>query len=109
MPLAFTKEALHPNKKRLLELMQRINFGCIEGLVIREGNPVFRPSPQVIKEVKFGAENGPRPEVAKTDFELKKETLDLFIWLDSLRNGTIHTLEVKHGLPFKMILKEVAV
>jgi len=103
-----TKSDLSPPKQQLIGLMQRINFGCIEGLVVHDGDPVFAPSPRVIREVKFCAENGPRPEAAKQDFALKKEVRDLLARIEDLRNGTILTLEVKHGLPFKMTLEEDA-
>lgn len=102
------KTDLTPAWRRLVELMQRINFGCIEGLIVRDGEPVFRPSPRVIREVKFCAENGPRPEATKQDFALKKEVCDLMVRIESLDNGIILALEVKHGLPFKMSLEEDA-
>lgn len=103
-----TKSDLSLSKQQLVGLMQRINFGRIEGLVVRDGHPVFAPSPRVIKEVKFCAENGPRTEAVKQDFALKKEVRDLFTRMEALCNGTILELEIKHGLPFKMSLQEDA-
>ena len=37
--------------------MQRINFGRIDGLVIRDREPVLDPSPRKQVEIKFGGEN----------------------------------------------------
>src|SRR5262245_59935470 len=54
--------ALSRPRRRLVELMQNLNFGRIEVLVIRNGNPILDPLPRVVREVKFGGDNGPRPE-----------------------------------------------
>jgi hypothetical protein len=42
-----TKAALTPARKRLIELMQEINYGRIESLMVRNGEPVFDPPPMV--------------------------------------------------------------
>jgi len=108
MKHASTKASLSRPRRRLLELMQQVNFGRIEGLTVRDGEPVLDPPPRVIREIKFGAENGPRPELGSDDFLLKAQVVELFAELDRLRNGTIDTIEVKHGLPFRMIVTEDA-
>lgn len=104
----FTKSSLSQPKARLVELMQRINFGSIEKLVIKKGDLLFDPPPRVVREVKFGGENGPRPEAAKQDFALKAQVRDLFAQIEAMGDGVIHCLEVKHGLPFKMVIEENA-
>ena len=98
------KSSLSPERKHLLELMQRINFGRIEGLLLLDGEPVFddpKP-PRTVLELKFGAENGPRPEGASGDFALKRQVTELFEQFDQLKNAHIQVLTVKHGLPFGM-------
>ncbi len=102
------KSSLTSPKQQFVGLMQRLNFGCIKGLVVREGEPVLEPKPRIVREVKFGGENGPRPEAVKQDFELKKEVRDLFAQMEALGNGIVLSLEVKHGLPFKMSFEEDA-
>ena len=67
-----TKSSLSGSHRRLVELMQRLNFGRIEDLIVRDGEPVFDPAPKVIQKVKIGGENGPRPELSCEDFLLKK-------------------------------------
>lgn len=94
-----------PNQQ-LLELMQRINFGRIENLLIRNGLPVLDGSHRVVRLVKFGSESGPRPEASRGDFALKAQAVDLFRQIAELGDGTIHCLEVKHGLPFLMQVEE---
>ena len=95
-----TKLSLSDSHRSLVELMQRLNFGRIENLTIRGGEPVFDPAPTVIQKVKIGGENGPRPEVSCEDFLLKKQTIELLETITDLREGMVLAIDVKHGLPF---------
>ena len=70
--------SVSPARKKLLGLIQKINFGRIERLPVRGGEPVLDPLPAVVAEVKFAGENGPRAEAGLGDFILKKQHLDLF-------------------------------
>jgi len=108
MASALTKAALSPARARLVEVMQRLNFGRVEGLVVRRGEPVLDPPPRVVREVKFCTENGPRPETAKDDFALKAQVRELFAHMETMGDGIIARIEVKHGLPFRMIVEENA-
>ena len=101
-----TLVSLPPAGRDLVKLMQRLNFGRVEGLVVQKGEPVLDPPPRLIREVKFCAENGPRPEVEKEDFVLKAHVRDLFDHMEAMGDGVIGCIEVKHGLPFRMILEE---
>lgn len=106
MLLAKAKSELSAPRAVLIELMQRVNFGRIEDLTIRDGEPLPDPPPRVVRDVKLGGENGPRLESDLDDFALKSQVLDLFARFDSLGNGAIRCLEVKHGLPFRMEVEE---
>ncbi len=97
-----TKGALSLGRRRLVELMHRINFGCIEQPNVRGGQPVFEPPPRIVREHKFVGENGPRDERAVADFALKAQIVELFDEIDRLHEGVIDLLMVKHGLPFCM-------
>ncbi|GIW80428.1 MAG: hypothetical protein KatS3mg105_2235 [Gemmatales bacterium] len=105
-PLRLSKHDLSARRAGLVELMQRINFGRIESLAVLDGDPVFDPPPRIVREVKFGSENGPRPEVDANNFLLKTQVVELFQHFDQLGTGTIDVIEVKHGLPFRMIVSE---
>jgi hypothetical protein len=107
MTHAVTKSSLSPRRRRLLEMLQQVNFGRLESLVIVSGEPVFDPPPRIVREIKFGAENGSRQELGATDFSLKSHVVELLAFFDELQNGVIDVLEVKHGLPFRMIVTEV--
>ncbi|MCX7428990.1 MAG: hypothetical protein NTW96_25610 [Planctomycetia bacterium] len=101
------KASLSPARRRLLELLQQVNFGRIDCLAIVGGDPVFDPPPRLVREIKFGGENGPRPELGSPDFLLKSQVVELLAFLDEFQNGTVDVLEVKHGLPFRVIVTEV--
>lgn len=101
-----TQGGLSEPRRRLVRLMQRLLFGRIEDLLVRRGEPVFDPPPTTIREHKFGGENGPHPKVRADNFLLKDQVVDLFRQLDALGDGVIAVLEVKHGLPFRMLLSE---
>jgi hypothetical protein len=100
----FSKHQVSPCRARLLELMQALNFGRIERLPVRAGEPVLDPLPTIVREVKFGGENGVRDERSLGDFVLKDQVVELFKELDRLRDGLIDVLTVKRGLPFNMHL-----
>ena len=102
-----TKQELSKPQRALVELMQRINYGRIERLVVRRGQPVLNPPPRIIREIKFGGENGPRTEVGKPDFTLKAQVRDMFAQLEALGDGVIPCLEIQRGLPFRMTVEEV--
>ena len=97
---ATTKSALSPARRRLVELMQQRNFGRIEELQVRGGEPVLDPMPRVVREHKFNAENGPRAEAGRSDYLLKSQVRDLMQLLDEIGDGVISVLSFKHGLPF---------
>src|SRR5688572_3476841 len=101
---AVSVRSLSPGARRLVQLMQTVNYGRIERLQIRDGEPVFEPAPLVIREIKFGGDNGPRPEVERDDFMLKSRVRELFDRLAQLGTGTVPSLVVKAGLPFQMTL-----
>ena len=105
-----TKMSVSLPRRDLLELFQRLNFGSIEGLTIRGGEPMHREPgrdavpTRILHEIKFAAENGPRPELQSPDFPLKRQWVELFAMFDYIANGRIESVEFKNGLPFKAIV-----
>lgn len=102
------KAALSGQRRHLLERMQKINFGRIENLKIHKGEPQFDPPPQITKDIKLGSENDCRPELDLSDFLLKQEVIELFSLMDEQGECEIGSLEVKHGIPFRVLLEETA-
>ena len=103
-----TKTALSGGRRWLLETMQCINFGRIENLSVRAGEPTLDPAPRIVRDIKLGGENGPRPELNREDFALKTQVAELFEHLNQVGDGSIATIEVKHGLPFRLVIEQPA-
>ncbi|NOT00447.1 MAG: hypothetical protein HOP29_07445 [Phycisphaerales bacterium] len=108
MYTASVKSQLSGTRHRLVERMQELGFGRIEALLVRACEPVLDPPPKVTREVKFGAENGARPEQNLRDFVLKSQVIELFDEFDRIGDGVIDVLTVKHGLPFSMNVNQTA-
>jgi hypothetical protein len=102
-----TKSSLSTPQQRLLETLQRTNYGRIEGLRVREGEPVLSPPPRILKDVKLGSvDTGARPELDSGDFVLKREHLELFDQLRRFGSGVVECIEVKGGLPFRLMIEQ---
>lgn len=100
-----TKNALSVPRRQLLQLMQRCNFCRIENLEVRGGEPVFDPAPRVIQEIKLGSANGQRPDFEKDDLQLPAQVIELFEHLQRVGNGRVAVIEVRHALPFRVMLE----
>jgi len=107
MTVQVTKASVSRQRRHLLEICQQVGHGRVECLVFQDQEPLFDPPPRIVREIKFGGENGPRPEVSMADFLLKKQVVELFAFFDERRNGTVDVLEIKYGLPFRVIVTEV--
>ncbi len=94
---------LSPERKRLVGAMQKNPYSRIENLAVANGIPVFGPNTRLIAETKLGSADGARPEGNLADFVLKREHVELFRQLDEIGSGEILTLEVRGGLPFRII------
>lgn len=101
MSAYFKKSDLSEARRELVELLQRVNFGTIHQLAVRKREPVLHPMPRLVREIKFNAENGPRPEIALPSFRMKLQWIELFTLFDSIVDGAIESLEFKNGIPFK--------
>ena len=101
-----TKATLTPARKRLLELMQEINYGRIEKLHVRDGEPVFDPPPTVLRLFLFGKDNGPNESRGNDGFALKRKVAELFEVFDRERSLSIQELRIDNGLPIRMTVAD---
>src|ERR1039457_393805 len=92
-------------RQALLRLFQPINFGHVDGLEVRGGEPVFNPAPLVFIELKLDAEDGRREEHNLGNFDLRAEALRLLAELDGLGDGTIERIDVRYGIPRRIIVE----
>lgn len=95
-----TKRMLSEPWKRLVGMMQAINFGRVT-FIVRDGAPDFTQKVRTARTVKLPAgDNGPRPETASVDFELRREVISLLGQVAQAADGARVTIEIRHGLPF---------
>ena len=99
--MANHKSDLSYPQQQLVELMQEINFGRIENLVVRDAEPDIAGA-RVTRDIVFGKDNASHPTRAKTDFVLKETHVELFRFMSQRGTLTIETLVVQHGLPVRM-------
>ncbi|MCZ2341121.1 MAG: hypothetical protein LC104_04905 [Bacteroidales bacterium] len=95
------KSSLSKPRQQIVEWMQLYNFGRIENLTFRGGEPILDPQPRIVRAIKLGGDNRPRPERHFPDCVLKSQLVELFQHLDQLQDGVIAVLEFQHGLPFR--------
>jgi len=94
-------EDLRPSEHRFVSAMQRFDHCHFESLRIQHGELVLDPWPVTVQEVKFGSGQA-AAQTLSDEFELKRQVVQFFEYVRSVDNGTIRSLEVKHGLPFSM-------
>jgi hypothetical protein len=93
-------------RRALVRLCQTTNFGEIRGLRVCNSEPVLNPSPVVVVDIKLDSEREPRPEVDLADFELAHEVRRLLDQLSQIENGEIERIEVRSGVPRRLILQK---
>jgi hypothetical protein len=93
-------QELRPGQRSLLELMQEHQFGRIENMPVRVGEPILNSDLRVVRIARLGSESDGTKFVVNKESELKKQVRDLFEELERLHDGMVIRLEFRHGLPF---------
>jgi len=97
--VTMNKSQLSDSERFLIGQCQQINFGRLT-LRVRNGEPDTSAPWLIRRTVKFAArENGARPERHLADFELRRQQAELLATLRQVPDGTVVTVEVRHGLP----------
>jgi hypothetical protein len=91
-------------RQEFVRLAQRINYGQILGLSVRNGDPVLSPGPVVLLDIKLPGD-GARREIGLVDFVLPAEISALMVLFDELRDGVIDVIHVQAGLPRRITLR----
>ena len=92
-------------RQALVRLFQSVNFGHILNVAIENGDPVFHPEPSVMLDVKLDADEGGRQEADLPDFALRDEVRRLMARLDQLKTGRIERIEVRSGIPRRVVIE----
>ena len=86
----------------LLQIMREHQFGRIENMSIRAGEPVMDQDLKVVRVACLGGDSGGTKLPGSDEFELKRAACDLFDELERLGHGTVVKLEFKRGLPCRL-------
>jgi len=94
-----------PLRQAFVRRCQRLGFGKIVALAVRDREPVFDEHTEVFVDLKLDGGEAPRYEQDLSDFVLSTEVELLFSTLDAIRNGTIEHVEVRAGVPRRLSFK----
>ena len=98
------KQDLSGPRRKLVELMQEVGFGRIEGLRVARGEPVLEPRPRVQRTVILGRDaDRPHPQGSGA---LKGQILDLFRRFEAEPHAFIKELTIDNGLPIRMTVTD---
>jgi hypothetical protein len=84
-----------------------MNFGQIQDLRVHDGNPAFERHHVVLIDERLDSAEAPRPETEVSDFVLPAELVRLFVRFDEMNNGMIERLEVRAGVPRRVVYESV--
>jgi len=91
---------LSPGQRSLVDLMHLHQFGRIENMSVRDGQPILDSTVNVVRVVRLAGNGHGTTSVAGDEFELKRLVRELVTELARLGNGKVIRLEFRHGLPF---------
>lgn len=80
--------------------MREHQFGRIENMTVRDGEPVFDHHLKLVRLVRLNGRSRGQKTLGADEFELKDSVRDLFAELARLENGSVIMLEFRYGLPF---------
>jgi hypothetical protein len=105
MPEIRRFSALSPARQTLVRVSQAVNFGELQNIQVRNGDPIFDDTSLVILDAKLEKDELPRQELNLVDFVLCAEVSRLMSRLDELKNGKIKSLEVRAGIPRRLVFE----
>jgi hypothetical protein len=103
MPEVSRFSELSAARQALVRLLQSLNYGHLLRLHVRAGEPCFSPPPVILAELKLEGSEQVRQEVELTDFVLREEVRRLMEKLDLVQDGTIERIEVRAGIPRRVV------
>jgi hypothetical protein len=103
MPQIRRFSQLSPARQALVRLCQVVNFGEIQGIPVTDADPMFDDVCVVVIDAKLDKDEVPRPELGLVDFDLRADVCRLFSWLDEAKDGTMQRLEVRAGIPCRLV------
>jgi hypothetical protein len=92
-------------RQLLIRLCQATNYGSIQDIEVKDSEPDFSSKPVVLVDLKLDSDGGLRREVDLADFALPDEVRRLMAQLDKLKNGKIARIDVRAGIPRRLLFE----
>ena len=108
MPVDCRFSQLSPSRQAFVRLCQSTNYGHILDLTVRNQDPILTLPTVVRLDVKLDGAEDARRELSRTDFVLCAEFCRLISILDNLVNGRIASIEIRAGVPRRIVLEKLA-
>ncbi len=102
-----TKTSLNPDQLRMVEIIEALSFGVIEGLLIRDGLPCYEPEPSLVQSIKLDSAPETLPDRKEADLTLRIEFERLFNQFNQLQEGVVD-VEFRHRTPFRLVVRRRA-
>jgi hypothetical protein len=83
----------------LVRVMAEYQFGRIDNLGVKNGQPAPDERLKITRYLHFGQHDAPKVPLSD-DPELKRSVWELFNEIENVLDGSIACLEFRHGLPF---------
>ncbi len=93
---------LSAQQRSLVDLMREHQFGRIENMQVRAGQPILNRDVKVVRLMRLSGESSAKNVPRGDEFELKRPVRNLYDELARLGDGFVVCLEFRHGLPFLM-------
>jgi hypothetical protein len=91
-------------RQRLVRLCEAIGFGCIENLIVQNAEPLISADEPVVHlDIKLDRPLGGPNTKESLDFQLQAEFARLMSLLDAIQNGCIAKIEVRDGVPRRIL------
>jgi hypothetical protein len=99
---------LSDEDRRLAALFQRIRYGTILRLRVRNGKPDWDGGVRWKRTIKVTGDNDPHPCELSSDYPLRREVVEFFRLLHCIGDGEILNVEIRNGLPFTFQIEGVS-
>lgn len=93
-------------QSRILKEMQRRNYGTLEGVLMKNGDPLITDETIVNQTIKIGGNNGPRREHRLHNYELKSAQIQFLEELKAIPDGSLFDVVFSGGLPLFIQMRE---
>jgi hypothetical protein len=104
MPANRRLSDLSAPRQSLVRLCQALNYGQIQMIEVRNGEPMLG-SARVFTDLNLTGEDSNRPQGDLADFALRNEVCMLMVQIDELGNGIINRLDVRAGIPRRVLIQ----